>query len=206
MLFSFRNSLSILYKNLYNGQTHPNSLPYLIKVLIHALITLPILANKFPFYGLTNSLFRRHQNTETLELHRANETGCGKVLLTILLMASRHLCKHPSKPIVTFNDSQVHRIASFLLLSVLLGFSCVQFPCLRNLLLSLSHLGSLSPRILHLTKIITLAFAKSSTVRYSGSAQTKHIKNRLSINFTFLHSFLIPEISPLETSNQLHPM
>lgn len=141
MLFSFRNSLSILYKNLYNGQTHPNSLPYLIKVLIHALITLPILANKFPFYGLTNSLFRRHQNTETLELHRANETGCGKVLLTILLLASRHLCKHPSKPIVTFNDSQVHRIASFLLLSVLLGISCVQFPCLRNLLLSLSHLG-----------------------------------------------------------------
>lgn len=44
-----------------NGQIHPNLLPYLIKILIPVLITLAILPNTFPFYGLTNSLFRRHQ-------------------------------------------------------------------------------------------------------------------------------------------------
>lgn len=141
MLFSLRKSLSIFCKNLYNGHMHPNWLSSLSKILTHALITLPILANKFPFYGLHSGDIR------TLRLHSTNETGSGKVLLTIPLLASRHLCKHPSKPTVTFSDSQVLHIASFLLF-ILLGFSCVQSPCLR-LLLSLSHFVSLLLRILH---------------------------------------------------------
>lgn len=87
----------------------------LIKILINDLITLPIPPNIFPFYGLTNSLSRRHL---TLRIQSTNETGSGKVLLIILLLASQHLYKHPFNPTVIFRDSQVLPTASFLSLFI----------------------------------------------------------------------------------------
>lgn len=81
------------------------------------------------------------------------------------------------------------------------GFSSIQLPSLRTLLF-LPHLRSFPLRILHLTKMITLVFAENSIVRSSATAQTKHSKNRVPRNFTFLHSFLSPEFPPLEISNE----
>lgn len=58
-------------------------------------------------------------------------------------------------------------------------------------LLSLPHLGSHSLRTLRLTKTVTPAFTKSSTVRCSGIGETCR-KNRVPTNFTFyIHFYLL---------------
>lgn len=59
-------------------------------------------------------------------------------------------------------------------------------PCLSSLL-SLPHLGPHSLRILQLTRIVTLAFAESSTVQSSGTGHTTCKKNTVLIHFYLLN-------------------